>query len=185
MIVLEPATLKTPAVGASLRRRELSRFLSCATRAIGLSGEVSVLLTGDERIRALNREFRGKDKSTDVLSFPAAPPFASNGQAGDLAISLDAASRQAAEHGHALQTEVKVLMLHGLLHLAGFDHESDSGQMARREARLRKELILPLGLIARTSSNARVKSSPPKSSPPTPVATKNRRPSNRSRGRQP
>ncbi len=149
MIVLEPATSKIPSGGAALRRRELSRFLSCAIQAIGLSGEVSILLAGDERIRALNREFRGKDQPTDVLSFPAAPPFAAAGQAGDLAISLEAASRQAAEHGHPLQTEVKLLMLHGLLHLAGFDHESDAGQMARREAQLRKQLALPVGLIQR------------------------------------
>jgi probable rRNA maturation factor len=163
MIVLEPATSKTPSGGAALRRRELSRFLSCAAETIGLSGEVSVLLAGDERIRALNRDFRGQDHSTDVLSVPAAPPFAAAGHAGDLAISLEAASRQAAEHGHLLQTEVKLLMLHGLLHLAGFDHESDSGQMARREARLRKQLALPLGLIQRAT-------------PPRPARTRTRRP---------
>ncbi len=150
MIVLEPATSKIPLGGAAgLRRRELSRFLACAAQAIGLGGEVSVLLAGDERIRVLNRDFRGKDHSTDVLSFPAAPTFAAAGQAGDLAISLEAASRQAAKYGHPLETEVKLLMLHGLLHLAGFDHESDAGQMARREARLRKQLALPLGLIQR------------------------------------
>ncbi len=151
MIVLEPATFKISGANAAIRRRELSRFLSCAAQAIGLNGEVSVLLTGDERIRSLNREFRGKDKSTDVLSFPAAPAFAAGRHAGDLAISLNTASRQAVEHGHGLQTEVKILMLHGLLHLSGLDHESDSGQMARREARLRKQFDLPRGLIARGS----------------------------------
>ena len=162
MIVLEPATSKIPLGGAALRRRELSRFLACAAQAIGLGGEVSVLLAGDERIRALNRDFRGKDHSTDVLSFPAAPAFVGAGQAGDLAISLETASRQAAEYGHPLETEVKLLMLHGLLHLAGFDHESDAGQMARREARLRKQLALPLGLIQRVK--------------PKPARTGNRRP---------
>jgi probable rRNA maturation factor len=148
MIAIEPAPLKSLA-GATLRKRELSRFVSCASKAIGLTGEVSVLLTGDDRIRALNRQFRGLDKPTDVLSFPAAP-FAMAGAAGDLAISLDTAERQAAAYGHTLETEVKVLMLHGLLHLAGFDHETDAGEMARREIALRKQLELPVvGLIER------------------------------------
>ena len=150
MIVLEPATSKTSALGASIRRRELSRFLSSAAQAIRLDGEVCVLLTNDERIRALNREFRGTNKPTDVLSFPA-PSSHSGGQAGDVAISLETAARQAAAHSHPLQTEIKVLMLHGLLHLAGFDHESDSGQMARREARLRRQFELPPTLIERGS----------------------------------
>lgn len=108
-----------------------------------------MLLTGDERIRALNREFRHIDKSTDVLSFPAGPAFAAGGLAGDLAISLETAMRQAAEHGHGLQTEVEILMLHGLLHLAGYDHETDSGQMAQRESELRKKMGLPASLIER------------------------------------
>lgn len=151
MIALEPA-LKTSPMGAAIRRRPLSQFLSRASQAIGLRGEVSVLLTGDERIRALNRDFRGKNQATDVLSFPPAPPFSEGGQAGDLAISLDAALRQAVERGHTLQLEVQVLMLHGLLHLAGFDHETDSGEMARRENRLRKQLALPPGLIERGDS---------------------------------
>ena len=112
-----------------------------------------MLLAGDERIRELNNRFRGKNKSTDVLSFPAAPHFAGHssgsGHAGDLAISLETAARQAGECGHTLEIEVKVLLLHGLLHLAGYDHETDSGEMARKETRLRKKLALPLGLIER------------------------------------
>ena len=172
----------TSPVGAAIRRRELSQFLSCASKAIGLTGEVSVLLAGDDRIRTLNREFRGKDQSTDVLSFPAAPPFAAGGQAGDLAISLDTASRQAAECGHTLQTEVKVLMLHGLLHLAGFDHETDSGEMARREISLRKELGLPLGLIERGHPPAprpARKAPAAKKAPPARTAPKRRKPGSR------
>lgn len=155
MIAIDPAPSKTSPAGAGLRRRDLSRFLSRAMRVIGLRGEASVLLTEDERIRALNREFRHRDKSTDVLSFPAAPMFLAGHTAGDLAISLETAARQAAEHGHTLETEIKILMLHGLLHLAGYDHETDSGEMARRESGLRRELDLPLGLIERGRSSER------------------------------
>ena len=76
-----------------------------------------------------------------MLSFPALPEAANGGQGGDLAISLETAAVQAAEHGHTLQMEVKILILHGLLHLAGYDHERDQGQMRRRESRLRKQLL--------------------------------------------
>ncbi len=116
-----------------------------------LKGQVTVLLTTDAAIRDLNRRFRGKNKATDVLSFPAEGPFrlSAEGIAGDVAISVTTALRQAAEQGHSLATEIKVLILHGVLHLAGFDHEADEGQMARRERVLRGRLGLPLGLIER------------------------------------
>ena len=131
--------------------RTLSRFLREAQTAVRLRGQVSVLLTTDKNIRRLNRQFRGKDKATDVLSFPAEPMTQSqNDVAGDLAVSVPTALRQAREQGHALAVELKVLMLHGLLHLAGFDHERDNGEMARRERRLRGRLGLPQGLIERT-----------------------------------
>ena len=96
----------------------------------------------------MNRQFRGKDKPTDVLSFPALAETAPGG--GDLAISLETASVQAVDHGHTLQMEVKLLILHGLLHLAGYDHERDKGQMRRRETLLRKQFGLPAGLVERT-----------------------------------
>src|SRR5215472_4786340 len=116
--------------------RTLARFLGEARAAVRLRGQVSVLLTTDRNIRRLNRQFRGKDKATDVLSFPAG--VAGAGEfAGDLAVSVPTALRQAREQGHALGVEVKVLILHGLLHLAGFDHERDKGEMARRERLLR------------------------------------------------
>ncbi|HEX4154920.1 MAG TPA: rRNA maturation RNase YbeY [Acidobacteriaceae bacterium] len=134
---------------AGLSRGGLARFLRSAQGLVGLKGGVDVLLADDRRLRELNREFRGKDKATDVLSFPAAEAFAGQ-HAGDLAISFDAAARQAAEHGHSLRDEVRVLMLHGLLHLNGMDHETDHGEMAKREAELRGRLRLPRGLIART-----------------------------------
>jgi probable rRNA maturation factor len=137
--------------------RALARFLAEAQAAVRLRGQVTVLLTTDMAVRKLNREFRGIDKATDVLSFPAQslPGFE---VAGDLAISVPKAMRQAGEQGHALSVEVKVLMLHGLLHLAGYDHETDTGQMARRERLLRARLGLPQGLIERVTSEPAKKS---------------------------
>jgi probable rRNA maturation factor len=131
--------------------RTLAAFLTRAQAAVRLRGQVIVLLTSDQMLRSLNRRFRDKNKATDVLSFPAdsAAPVRPK-IAGDLAISVPTARRQAAEQGHSLSTEIKVLLLHGLLHLAGYDHEVDSGQMARRERLLRGKLRLPLGLIERT-----------------------------------
>lgn len=133
--------------------RTLTRFLKLAQEAVRLRGMVSVLLTTDDAIRRLNKTFRGKNKATDVLSFPAGEM--SRGEvAGDLAISVPTALKQAREHGHSLSVEIKVLMLHGLLHLAGYDHELDQGQMARREQTLRAKLALPLGLIERTQRSS-------------------------------
>jgi probable rRNA maturation factor len=132
----------------------LARFLRNAQLAVRLRGEVTVLLTSDTAIRRLNRQFRGKNKATDVLSFPAdrsAP--GSEKIAGDLAISVPTARRQGTACGHSLATELKVLILHGLLHLAGYDHETDSGQMARRERLLRARLRLPQGLIERVETS--------------------------------
>ncbi len=129
---------------------DLRPFLRRAQQAVPLAGEVSVLLTTDRAIRRLNRIFRHKDKTTDVLSFPA--PAMPKNIAGDLAISLDTAARQAAQFGHALEIEVKILLLHGLLHLAGFDHEVDSGDMAAREEVLRRRFRLPTALIARSEA---------------------------------
>lgn len=134
--------------------RTLARFLGEAQSAMKLRGQVNVLLTTDTAIRRLNRQFRGKNKATDVLSFPAGESGPLK-VAGDLAISIPIARRQADERGHSLAVEIKVLTLHGLLHLAGFDHERDSGQMARREQRLRAQLRLPHGLIERTEKGAR------------------------------
>ncbi len=161
MILIEPPRSLTVARRNPLNQRELSQFAGRAVRAAGVRGTISVLLTGDERIRELNRLFRKKNIATDVLSFPAIAwdTEAVNGHrsrsAGDLAISLDTAARQAEAFGHSLATEVKVLILHGALHLAGYDHEADSGQMARLERKLRKEFGLPAGLIQRSSTAIR------------------------------
>jgi probable rRNA maturation factor len=158
MITLEPPRRldanSDPWKGFGLSQVGLGRFLRTAQAAVGLRGEVDVLLAGDRVLRRLNREFRGKDKATDVLSFPAAPELAGV-HAGDLAISLDTALKQAEEHGHSLRDEVRVLLLHGLLHLYGMDHEIDRGEMAAREAELRSQLRLRSGLIARVASPLR------------------------------
>jgi probable rRNA maturation factor len=148
--------MKSPSalpISATPSPRSLARFLTLAQSAVKLRGEVTVLLTTDPAIRSLNRRFRGKNKATDVLSFPAdsSAPGAER-IAGDLAISVSTARRQAAAQGHKLSTELKVLILHGLLHLAGYDHEADTGQMLRRERLFRARLNLPQGLIERSAS---------------------------------
>ena len=133
--------------------RTLGRYLSEAQAAVGLQGQVTVLLTTDATIRDLNRRFRGKDEATDVLSFPAKKPLQRQERiAGDVAISMETAQRQAAEQGHTLGVELRVLMLHGLLHVAGYNHETDAGKMHRREQQLRTKLGLPQGLIERASA---------------------------------
>ena len=104
------------------------------------------LVTSDAELRRLNRQFRKKDYPTDVLSFPA---LERNGSLGELAISFDRAKAQAQEFGHGVQEEIGILMLHGVLHLAGMDHETDRGEMARAERRWRRRLTLPLGLLER------------------------------------
>jgi probable rRNA maturation factor len=137
---------------AGVTQAALEKFLARVRRAAGLRGDVDVLVTSNARIRSLNRRFRRKDKATDVLSFPALTDGSTaDGThfAGDIAISADTAARNAACFGHAVGEEVKILMLHGILHLAGFDHERDNGNMARKEAQLRQALKLPSALIER------------------------------------
>lgn len=113
----------------------------------------SCLVTTDAELQRLNRTFRRRDYPTDVLSFPAASPAGvSPDYLGDLAISWQRAREQAREFGHATETEIQVLMLHGLLHLLGLDHEKDNGRMYRAETRWRRSLGLPAGLIERVSA---------------------------------
>jgi len=127
----------------------LSRFLTRAKRAARLAGTVNILVTGNQQMRSLNRRFRHKDRPTDVLSFPS--DFAVPGFAGDVAISVQIARENARRLRHPLIDELKILMLHGVLHLAGYDHEADNGKMARHECSLRKKLGLPVALIERAS----------------------------------
>lgn len=126
------------------RRRPLRDFLAGAASRIAPELQVVCLITDDRELRELNRRFRGKDAPADVLSFPSA-----NGSPSEMAISIDRAAVQASEFGHSLEDELRILMLHSLLHLAGMDHEKDRGEMARAEGRWRKRLKLPPGLTER------------------------------------
>jgi probable rRNA maturation factor len=139
---------------AELSEAALERFVLRARRAAGLHGLANVLVTSSAAVRSLNRQFRGKDRATDVLSFPALSPTVRHGTkvafAGEIAISADIAAQNAARFGHSPAAEVKILTLHGILHLAGYDHERDNNQMAREEMRLRRVLKLPISLIERT-----------------------------------
>jgi len=112
---------------------------------VRVRGEVSVAFVGDRRMRALNRAYRGKDVPTDVLSFPSGE----RAFLGDIVIATGVARRQARAAGHSFGTEARVLALHGLLHLLGYDHEVDDGRMRRLEARLRRRGGLRDGLIER------------------------------------
>jgi probable rRNA maturation factor len=133
---------------AGLSEASLARFVTRAARAAGLRGTVNVLVTTSQEMQLLNRRFRGKDKPTDVLSFPSGAGLPVQ-LLGDIAISANIAAQNAKLLGHAAKDEVKILVLHGVLHLAGYDHERDHGTMARKEMRLRKRLRLPLALIER------------------------------------
>jgi probable rRNA maturation factor len=120
-----------------------------------LKGEVNVLVTSSAELRKLNRRFRGKNKSTDVLSFQA-PSGLMDDLAGDVAISAEIAVKNAGRLRHSAAAEVKILALHGVLHLAGYDHERDHGEMARMELQLRKSLGLPGGLIERSGQSRKL-----------------------------
>jgi len=141
---------------AGLSPSTLERFVLRARKAAHLRDTVNVLVTNSNELRSLNRQFRGADKPTDVLSFPSPPsaPRAARRLAGDVAISVDIARGNAVRLGHSVADEVKILALHGILHLAGFDHEQDHGEMAREEARLRRQLKLETGLIERMKPHA-------------------------------
>jgi len=125
------------------RRRQVSsvrlrRVLGGAAEALRVGGEVSLVLAGDRLLRRLNRDYRGKDRPTDVLSFPG-----DGGEAGlgDVVISVETAGRNARRLGRSLLQELDVLALHGFLHVLGHDHETDGGTMDRLERRLRKRLL--------------------------------------------
>jgi probable rRNA maturation factor len=144
----------------SLDASALTRFAEAALRWVkpsrGKSGAgVGILVTRSAELQRLNRRFRGKNKPTDVLSFPAATldgqekyPFV---HMGDIAISADIAAENARRLGHSVEDEIKILILHGVLHLSGHDHEHDNGQMAALETKLRRKLQLPASLIERTT----------------------------------
>jgi probable rRNA maturation factor len=152
----EPA-LRVDIVDARGRRQQV-RGLAAWLRRIApprARGAVTIVLVSDPRMRALNRTYRGKDYATDVLSFPQrAPspqPLAPSGFLGDIVIARGVAKRQARAAGHPELDELRVLALHGLLHLLGYDHEGDNGRMRQVERRLRRKGGLREGLIERAA----------------------------------
>ena len=147
----DPATLVMfRGVRAGLRRASLENFARCLRDHIASGREFLCLITGDAELQRLNRQFLGKNYPTDVLSFPAAGDRdPESAPLGEIAISADRAADQARLRGHSVDDEIRILMLHGVLHLLGMDHERDHGAMERAETRWRKEFGLPLGLIER------------------------------------
>lgn len=132
--------------GTGLPRRELREFAGQLSARVTGGRTFTCMLTDDRELIRLNRMFLGNDYPTDVLSFPSG----GGASLGELAISVERAQDQAEEHGHSAVDEIRILMLHGVLHLLGMDHESDRGAMARAERRWRREFDLPAGLIERT-----------------------------------
>ena len=143
-----PAALKPP----TSEKRALLQFVHDLETRVAGSRPFVCLLTDDAELRRLNRDFLAHDYPTDVLSFPT---NGSRGELGEIAISMERAAAQAAEFSHTCLDEVRVLMLHGVLHLTGLDHETGAGRMAREEKRWRAEFGLPETLIARAGSRAR------------------------------
>jgi probable rRNA maturation factor len=144
MVIFEPGI--SGASTRSLNAAQLQRFARRAQTLARVKGEVDILISSNKRLRDLNRRFRRKDKATDVLSFPRP-------SGGDIAISAQIALENAQRYDHSLAAELKILVLHGMLHLAGYDHELDNGRMARAESRLRSQLKLPASLIDRAHSS--------------------------------
>jgi probable rRNA maturation factor len=147
--------------GRRVRDGGLARWLAAVAPAHA-RGEVGVALATDAHVRKLNRQYRRRDAATDVLSFPASPGpppprvEGSGGELGDIIIATGVARRQARAAGHTYHAELRVLALHGLLHLLGYDHsdEHDSGRMGRVESRLRRKGGLDEGLIERAAAPA-------------------------------
>ena len=150
-----------------VRERALALFAGKARRAIGLAGDPIIFITTSAELRSMNRQYRNKDEATDVLSFETTT--ASGKVVGELAISAEVAAANARQLGHSTETELRILILHGLLHLAGYDHETDNGEMRARETKLRMQLKLPVGLIERAhaprpahKANGAADSAPPR-----------------------
>ena len=147
----EGSTVTFRRAPANFRRTAVERFARKLQSEVASGRSFDCLITTDAELRRLNREYRGKDYPTDVLSFPSGAGLPAC-PVGDIAISLPRARAQSREYGHTPEQEIQILMLHGLLHLLGMDHETDRGQMARAEKRWRARLGLPNGLIERVQS---------------------------------
>ena len=142
----EQTTLLFHSATPGLARRQALVFAKRLESELTGGRPFTCLITRDAEMRRLNRDFLKNDYPTDVLSFPTRMNL---GFVGDIAISFEQARRQAAEHGHAVGREIEILMLHGVLHLLGMDHEKDRGQMARAENKWRLRFGLPGGLLGR------------------------------------
>jgi probable rRNA maturation factor len=144
----QPSHLATPMIDIvnRQRRRKISQkhwrdFGARAVEAIGNHKAATIVFVSDSAIRKLNKQFRGKDYVTDVLSFLTEPEqFENESSLGEIVIATDRAGTQAKENGLTFQNEIEQLVLHGLLHLCGYDHETDNGEMNRLELKLRKKL---------------------------------------------
>ncbi|MBZ5591190.1 MAG: rRNA maturation RNase YbeY [Acidobacteriia bacterium] len=147
----EPMVLmrRTP---SGLRRGPLEAFARQLRERVTGGLRFQCLITGDRELERLNRQFLGKDYPTDVLSFPAAESAGTSKELGEIAISFERAREQARALGHSVSDEIRILMLHGVLHLMGMDHERDRGAMARAEIAWRHKLGLPASLIERVSA---------------------------------
>jgi probable rRNA maturation factor len=130
----------------------LQSFAEVLRNSVARKREFHCLITNDAELQSLNAQFRGKDYPTDVLSFPSNASATSGESLGDIAISIQRARSQAREWKHSAEDEIRILMLHGLLHLLGMDHETDSGEMKRTEIRWRRKLGLPISLIEREAA---------------------------------
>ena len=133
--------MTTVAISGSVPRltqRDIATFARRVLRAVDVDPEeLSIAFVGDESMRELNRKFRRKNKTTDVLTFPGDGPLL-----GEIVISVDQARRQAAGEKHSLATEVRYLILHGILHALGYDHETDNGEMNALELKVRAKVGL-------------------------------------------
>lgn len=142
-----PAELKF----SSQQKQTLKRFAQKLSIQVAGRRAFTCLITDDRELQRLNKQFLGRDYATDVLSFPAA---AGAPELGEIAISIERAAAQARDFGHSPIDEIRILMLHGVLHLTGMDHESDDGEMAEAERKWAEELELPHTLIGRASAEA-------------------------------
>jgi len=122
--------------GFPLAERRFAPLLKGIAGRLGLKGAATIRLAGESEVRALNRRFRGLDRPTDVLSFPAGERLPGGLYAGDILICVPVAEEQARRHSQSLERELLLLMIHGLLHLQGLDHETDRGEMLARQRRL-------------------------------------------------
>jgi probable rRNA maturation factor len=142
----DPSSLLYRPTRAGLERRRVRDFAERIRTEVAGGRSFTCLIANDRELQRLNLQFLGKDSATDVLSFPSADE---GGCLGEIAISADRAAEQSREFGHTLEQEIGILMLHGVLHLLGMDHQRDRGRMARAEKRWRTLLGLPCGLIER------------------------------------